>query len=124
MGMTNAHTQSPARRGGYLNFILTVNAVALGVLMFTQARPAAAPALNLGSTAMAGPPEDSDLNARVSAAEQRKEIIAELRNISQRMSNIESRLKGTLPVKVVEMPREASAQRTVPAPVPQAAPSK
>lgn len=122
MGMTNAHTQSPARRGGYLNFILTVNAVALGVLLFTQAHPASAPALSLGSTALAGPPEETDLNARVSAAEQRKEMIAELRNISQRLSNIEGRFKGALPVKVVEMPREAAAQR--PAPVPQAAPSK
>ena len=116
MNMSNHPTHLP-RKGGYLNVVLTANAVLLGALLFTQARAGSTAPIALGSTAFAQPPEETDLNARVSAAEQRKDMIAELRNISQRLANIESRFKGALPVKVTEMPQGAGAGKA-PTPVP------
>jgi len=118
MSMNNAHpvaSGNPRPRAGYLNLVLTANAVLLGFLLAGQARPQAATALGLQSTAVAGPPEETDLNARVSAAEQRKDMIAELRTMNQRIAGLEGKFKGALPVKVVEMPREGNAK---PVPVP------
>lgn len=119
MSMTTAHTGAPRSRGGYLNIVLTANAVLLGLLLFNQARPSAPSPVDLGSTALAGPPEETELNARVSAADQRKDIIAELRSINQRLTSLDSKFKGAVPVKVVEMPRDGGGK-----PVPVPAPSK
>lgn len=118
MTMNNAPTGAPRTRGAFLNLVLTANAVLLGLLLVGQVAPAgrALP----GGTALAGPPEDTELNSRVSAAEQRKDIIAELRSLNQRLTSLDARFKGAVPVKVVEMPRENSK----PAPVPPAPASK
>ncbi len=117
MSMNTAHPGAPRSRGGYLNLVLTANAVLLGLLLASQARPESAGTPGLASAALAGPPEENELNARVSAAEQRKEMIAELRSMNQRLGALEGRFKGPLAVKVVEMPRENGGKPTpVPAP--------
>lgn len=109
MDMDSFHTGAPQkRRGTYLNAILTANAVLLGLVLVGNApRGTASPA---ESAALAQPPEDGDLSARISAADQRKQIIAELQSISAKMAMLEGRLKGPLTVKVVEMPKENANQ--------------
>lgn len=108
MGMDSLHTGAPQRRRGtYLNVILTANAVLLGLVLVGTVPAGRAPAASLESAALAGPPTDGgDSSGRVSPAELTKQVIGELQNISARMATIETRLKGPLTVKVVEMPRE------------------
>ncbi|MBS0195319.1 MAG: hypothetical protein JSR77_01020 [Planctomycetes bacterium] len=48
--------------------------------------------------------ETDDPSGRVSAAEQRKEIIAQLRSLNSRMEKIESMMSRGLSVKVTDMP--------------------
>lgn len=89
------------RTRGYTNGVLTVIAVVLGLNV----------AVNLGDSrsilpaAAAQPtgPEGPDTGL-ISAAEQRKVMIAELRRLSVRMERIEAKLNSGLSVKVTEMP--------------------
>jgi hypothetical protein len=89
------------RRTGYTNGVLTVIAVLLGLNV----------AVNMGETpsvlpaAQAQPadPEGPDTGL-ISAAEQRKVMIAELRRLGARMERIEAKLNSGLSVKVTEMP--------------------
>jgi hypothetical protein len=85
----------------YTNVILTVIAGLLAVVAFDPGRGAPVAI----SEAQAQPAQpDSDENARVSAAEQRKVIIAELRALSSRVERVESTLNRGLSVRVTEMP--------------------
>ncbi len=102
----NARTTTPARGRGYLNAILTANAVLLGVIA-------------LNSTGLTGPwtsvshaqspgvsdPEDTP-QGRTSAAEQRKQMIGELRGIEQRLDRMEATLNKGLSVKVTNFPSD------------------
>lgn len=90
------------RRSGYLNAVLTAIAVLLTLLVVDRH---AGPGIT-GAALAQGQPEDpsSSAQAMVSAAEQRKQMIAELRRIAGRMERIEAKLNAGLTVKVSEMP--------------------
>ena len=51
--------------------------------------------------------EGDDSNGRISAADQRKEMIAQLRNLSVRMERMEALLSRGINVKVTQMPASA-----------------
>lgn len=101
----------------YTNGVLTVVAAILAGHMMSPAfgdggvvgvgggggGGAPAPARSGGSMPVNGSNE-SDMGDRISAAEQRKMMIAELRNISARMDRIEAKLSEGINVRVTDMP--------------------
>jgi hypothetical protein len=93
------HEGQTMRRNGYLNGVLTVIAVLLGLLVL-DARPGAGPAAARAQSEDQ-PGEGAGL---ISAGEQRKQMIAELRRISARLERLDARLNAVLNVKVTEMP--------------------
>ncbi|CAG0974501.1 hypothetical protein PHYC_01430 [Phycisphaerales bacterium] len=97
------NTPPPASRT-YTNVILTVIAGLLAVVVLARPDGAlpAARAQEYQPVAMEPPSEDAA--GRISAAEQRKVMIAELRNISARLERLESALSRVVNVKVVDMP--------------------
>ncbi len=101
--MDQLHRHSD-RRSGYLNIVLTVIAVLLALLVVDGriGRP-----LGAASEAQAQPATDDPAatnQALVSASEQRKMMISELRRIASRLDRVESKLSNGIPVKVTEMP--------------------
>jgi hypothetical protein len=89
--------QTEPRRIGYLNAVLTVIAVMLGMLVVD-------PVAFSPAAAVAGPGEDNPTGL-VSAADQRKMIISELKKLTTKMESLESTIKsGSISVKVTEMP--------------------
>jgi len=74
----------------------------LAVIAFDPLRPSTA--LVSEAVAQQGPRTSVEDGALVSAAEQRKVMISELRNVSARLERVETALKGSLSVKVTEMP--------------------
>lgn len=95
------------RRGTYVNVVLTVIAVLLGLHLVRQADPS-------GSAALAAqrgtPPAPSELGIP-NAGAQRLQMIRYLERLDQRMTAIESALtKGELTVKVIEMPEVRLAE--------------
>ena len=113
-------TTSGVRHSGgrtYTNVALTAIALMLGVQVFA---PGAAQTLvPQGASAFAQvaevkadtePERPGSLdNTLISAGEQRKVMITELRNISQRLERLETAVKGTLTAKVIEMPASAKS---------------
>lgn len=98
------NTPAPASRT-YTNVILTVIAGLLAGMVL--ARPdGTVPAANAQGTVQpeATEPPSEDVAGRISAAEQRKVMIAELRNISARLERLESAMSRVVNVKVVDMP--------------------
>ena len=92
----NAHSQ-PVRSSRYTQAVLTVIAGLLGFNALSQ-HNALTPAPAYAQSGEAG-------GARlVSAAEQRKVIIAELRSLSSRIERLESVLARGVNVKVIDMP--------------------
>ena len=93
---TNDH-----RRVGYMNVVLTVIAVCLGLLVIDRYT-------DDGTAAHAQVQPTSDQPGRssglVSAATQRKAIIAEIKKLGARLDGIEKTMKSGLTVKVSEMP--------------------
>lgn len=89
------------RRTTYLNGVLTVIAALLALLVVDRVGEGP-----VGTMAMAGPPtgEPDPKGGLVSAADQRKQIILELRALGKRLEQVEAQLKGGLSVKVTEMP--------------------
>lgn len=98
-------------------------AVVAGVLSLTGGTtsigPAAAQAQPAGQ-----PGESEDANGRISAADQRKEMISQLRNLSVRMERIEALLSRGINVKVTQMPASSGDDAAPPeratAPAPRA----
>lgn len=102
---------SPRRRNLFLNLAVAANAVLLGVLVLGQG---GASPRGLEASAMAAPPsvsEEGDPTARISAAEQRKQIIAELQSMNQRMSALDAALKKGINVRVTEMPKQDAGEK-------------
>lgn len=97
---TNATTTSGGKK--YLNGILTANAILLGVLALNG--------MGLSFTSVShaetDPPRtnDADEGGRVSAAEQRKTIIAQLTTLTQKVERLDVILARGVPVRVLEMP--------------------
>lgn len=104
----------------YTNGVLTVIAVLLGLAVIGQTSgPRTADAGQDSQVGVVGGATLDDENSgRISAAEQRKAMITELRAMGSRLERIESALAKGINVKVTSMPAESR-----PAPVPQAAPA-
>lgn len=85
----------------YLNAVLTVIAVLLGLNLLVQASnlPAGRSAAHANAPLMQ--PEVAQIP---NAAEQRKQVIAALDSINRRLTSIENKLDKGLSVKVTEMP--------------------
>jgi hypothetical protein len=94
------------RRAKYLNAVLTVNAVLLSALVADRLLGGDQKGLDtvLAPAPASAQPDTEGTGGLVSAADQRKAQIAELRKISSRLDKIESRLAAGLNVKVTEMP--------------------
>lgn len=93
----------------YHNAVLTVVALLLGALVIGRfdREPSASVTLAQATPpprAAWSDPEEAGAAARVSAAEQRKAIIAQLKDVSSRLDRIEATLKAGLDVRVKEMP--------------------
>lgn len=87
------------KSNGYLNAILTANAVILGIVALNGV--AGPTGLERTAQAQASGSEEAP-SGMLSAAEQRKQMISELRGMSQRLEKIEGQLgKG---VKITSMP--------------------
>ena len=88
-------------RNGYQNIILSCIAglLALGMV---ERHAGSGDVLGTSALAQSGQP---DAGGIISAAEQRKQIIAELRTMNSRLERIESKLNSGLSVKVTEMPK-------------------
>lgn len=90
--------------------LLTAIALMLGVLVMDRIDGRGVE--GRGTPAMASSEQPESTGTLISAGEQRKQMIAELRVISQRMDALDRRLSKPLPVKVLEMP----TQKEKPAP--------
>lgn len=93
-------------------------AVTLGFIGLTGAGASIGPAPVQAQAGNSGS-EPDDASARISAADQRKEMIGQLKNLSVRMERIESLLSRGINVKVTQMP---AAPGEEPAPAERAAP--
>jgi hypothetical protein len=95
-------TQQNADRRSYANAALTVIALFLGVIAVDRVTASAPVA---GAQQRAGQPSSEPTEGgMISAQEQRKQMIAELRGMSQRLDRIEGTLSKGISVKVTEMP--------------------
>ncbi len=86
------------RRTSYQNAALTAIALLLGLGLVDRGADRVATARGAGEQ----PPSESA--GMVSPAEQRRDMIAELRKANARLEAIEARLKAGLSVKVTDMP--------------------
>lgn len=92
--------------------LLTAIALMLGVLVLDRVDGRAVQGRGASAIASGEQPEAS--TGLISAADQRKQMIAELREISQRLDAVEKRLAKPLQVKVLEMPAQ-KAEKSAPA---------
>jgi hypothetical protein len=89
----------------YTNAALTIIAGLLGVIALDRSGPLVSQAnAQQHQPATHGGGDDEADAGRVSAADQRKVIIAELRNLSSRVDHLEGTLSKGISVKVTEMP--------------------
>jgi hypothetical protein len=89
------------RRGSYLNFILTVNAVLLGALVWGQL--AARPVLAQSAAAQTSGGSSSQ-GAMINAAEQRQRMIEALQDIKRTVESTRTTIEaGKLRVEVVNL---------------------
>lgn len=99
------------RSGTAHNTALTAIAVLLAVLVVgrfdTEQSTSVSLAQGGAAFSRSAPPPDLDETgaaARVSAAEQRKTMIAQLKDITTRLDRLEASLRGGIDVRVKEMP--------------------
>lgn len=104
--MNNSPPARPAAALSYLNTVLTVIAVLLGVLVLGQTGTTTSAQSGVTTLSGAGGGDDDGppLDGRISAAEQRKTMIAELRTMSRKLDQVGEMLNKGLSVKVTQMP--------------------
>ena len=114
------HPISNVRHSGgrtYTNVALTAIAAMLGIQIFApsaaqmlvpQLASAHAQVAEVKGSDDAERPAALD-NTLISASEQRKVMIAELRTISHRLERVEMAVKGTITARVIEMPASAKS---------------
>lgn len=101
--MDERNASTVGRRTGYQNGALTAIAVLLGMMVVQHQT---APGQGLGpAVAAASTADDTDGGGRINAAEQRKQLIAELAKLNQTISRLDARVAGTMNVKVTDMPQ-------------------
>lgn len=87
---------------GYLNAVLTANAVLLGVIALGGLGVTG----GLASVSKAQSSVNEDSEGRTSAAEQRKQIISELRSMTLRLDKIDATLTKGVNVNVKNFPAD------------------
>lgn len=92
------NTNRPASGRGYLNAILTANVLVLGVIALNGM------GVGFSSVSLAQPAAGEDTGTLISAAEQRKQMIVELKSVSQRLEKIEATLARGVNVNVKNFP--------------------
>jgi len=97
-------TPTPRPRHAYHNLMLTLLVAGVGVLILDRA-PSESRLMNV-STALAQPPEEeaADPTGRVNPADQRKQIISELKTLNTKVSQLEATIKKG--IKITEMPQQ------------------
>jgi hypothetical protein len=92
-----------------LQMLLTVNTALLGLLVADRLFGGVADLIPGPAQAHAyGPapaPDEPNTGGMISAAEQRKTIIAELQNLARKLDRVDAAVRGTVNVKVTEMPK-------------------
>jgi hypothetical protein len=91
------------RRRSYLNAVLSVIAICLVALTLDRLSDHHEPGQAFAQPAT-NSPEPTGGGGLVAAADQRKAMIGELRNLSTRLERIEAQLSRGITVKVSEMP--------------------
>lgn len=106
--MSNSLLPDAVRSRSYLNSVLTAIAVLLGLLVLGQYGTPTSAQSGIVTLSGSGPdPSDDDQpgsDGRVSAAEQRKTMIAELKAMSRRLDQMNEMMSKGLSVKVTQMP--------------------
>lgn len=92
-----------------LHTLLTVNTALMGLLVADRLLGGIANVAGPAEASAYGPspmPQDEPTGGGlISAAEQRKQIISELQNLSRKIERVDAAVRGTLNVKVTEMPK-------------------
>lgn len=112
-----SQNEKPTVRRTYTNGVLTAIAALLGVIVLQQANTPGVQGTALAQVGVVGEKTSSEETATglISAAEQRKAIIAELKNVNDRLSAIEGALAKGISVKVTSMPAQKAALESTPA---------
>lgn len=97
---TNTNRSTTGR--GYLNAVLTANAVLLGVIALGGLGVTG----GLASVSKAQSGVNEDAESRTSAAEQRKQMITELRSMTLRLDKIDQTLSKGVNVNVKNFPAD------------------
>lgn len=108
-----------ARTHSYLNLALTVIAVMLGLLVLGQYGTPTSAQSGVSTATRSSGPEDDDgpgPDGRVSAAEQRKVMISQLRSMSKKIDQMQDLMAKGLNVKVTQMPELKLPQQPAAAP--------
>lgn len=108
------------RTSTYTNVVLTAIAGLLTLHVVAQFTGPGAPAL---SVAHASGPDEPRSGGMISAADQRKQIISELKGLAGRIDHLEGLLARGIEVKVTDMPAVKMAREPEREPARQAAPS-
>jgi hypothetical protein len=100
------------RRRGYSNLMLTMIAALLAINLVDRATSTEGSIAGVATQAHAQ--QNQPGGELVSAAQQRKMMIAEIRSLSERVDRLDKTVRAGINVKVTEMPRvrlEESGQR-------------
>jgi len=100
--------QNKPTRRNYTNGVLTAIAALLGVIVLQQANSTGSAGVAAAQVGVVGERTATDDAATglISAAEQRKSIITELKSVNERLGAIEGALAKGINVKVTSMPAQ------------------
>jgi hypothetical protein len=108
--MSQPHENKIVRRS-YTNGVLTAIAALLGVIVLQQTNSTGPQGAALAQVGVVGEqvPSEGAATGLISAAEQRKAIISELKTMNDRLTAIEGALAKGINVKVTSMPAQKAA---------------